>query len=428
MRAMRLAYTLLTYLLAPVAFLGVCRRGLRDRAYRAHRAERFGFGARFERPTVWLHAVSLGEVSAAAALIHAVREQHPGLPVVLTTGTPTGRARAEALFGATVAVRYLPYDTPDAVARFLDRIRPQLAIVMETELWPNLFAACRRRGIPLILASARLSPKSLRRYARLRGLVAGVLSAVTWVAAQTPEDAERFIALGAAPQRTLVVGNVKFDAQPDAAAAARGLALRALHFGARPTWIAGSTHAGEEEQVLSAHALLCQVLPEALLLLVPRHPARFQGVADLMGRRGVRFDRRSSNLPLRAQSAVLLVDTVGELAALYAAADVAFVGGSLVPIGGHNLLEPAALGVPVLTGPSQANARDVARLLMARGAVREVADAQTLGAALREWFADPQGRARAGQCGREVVEANRGSVARLLALIGPLLAVRPSTA
>ena len=422
MSAWRLAYTLLTYLLAPAAFLGVRLRGLRDRGHRAHGAERFGFGAALERPTVWLHAVSLGEVNAAAALIHALRGLHPELPLAVTTGTPTGRARAEALFGAAVTVRFLPYDTPDAVARFLDRIRPRLAIVMETELWPNLFAACAKRGIPLILASARLSPKSLRRYGRLHGLAADVMSAVTWVAAQTREDAERFIALGADPERTRVVGNVKFDVQLDAAAAALGRSLRERHFDARPTWIAGSTHAGEEEQVLSAHALLRQELPEALLLLVPRHPARFQGVADLLGRRGLRFDRRSSNLPLRAQSAVLLVDTVGELAALYAAADVAFVGGSLVPIGGHNLLEPAALGVPVLTGPSQANARDIARLLIERGAVREVADAHALGAMLRDWFANPEQRARAGRCGRDVVEANRGGVVRLLELIEPLLA------
>jgi 3-deoxy-D-manno-octulosonic-acid transferase len=374
----------------------------------------------------------LGEMSAAAPLVRALRLRYPQNPLVLTTATPTGRARARGLFGDTVDVRFLPYDTPGAVARFLDGIRPRVAIIMETELWPNLYDACERRGVPLVLASARLSAKSVARYRRFGSLFRRIFSAISLIAAQTREDAERFVAIGAQSARTHVVGNIKFDMEPGAGVIDQGRALRASFGSARPTWIAGSTHAGEEEQVLAAHAELQADRPDALLLLVPRHPDRFDGVADLLSRRGLRCTRRSSGMAPDSGIAVVLVDTVGELAALYAAADAAFVGGSLVPIGGHNLLEPAALGLPVLTGPSQFNAKDIARLLIQQGAALQVADARELAAALIRLLADPAERQRMGTIGRHIVESNRGSVARLLEFIEPLLsgpapaAVRPS--
>jgi 3-deoxy-D-manno-octulosonic-acid transferase len=432
---MRRLYSLLVYCAAPFAFAVVLWRGLRDRGYWQGLSERFGWGLR--EPTaaaIWLHAVSLGEMSAAAPLVRALRLRYPQNPLVLTTATPTGRARARGLFGDTVDVRFLPYDTPGAVARFLDCIRPRLAIIMETELWPNLYDACERRGVPLVLASARLSAKSVARYRRFGGLFRRIFSAISLIAAQTREDAERFVAIGAQSARTRVVGNIKFDMQPGAAVIDQGRELRAALGSARPTWIAGSTHAGEEEQVLAAHAELQADRPDALLLLVPRHPDRFDGVADLLSRRGLRFTRRSRGMTPDGGSArdgatasdgatsVVLVDTVGELAVLYAAADAAFVGGSLVPIGGHNLLEPAALGLPLLTGPSQFNAKDIARLLIQQGAALQVADARELAAALIRLLADPAERQRMGTIGRHIVESNRGSVARLLEFIEPLLA------
>jgi 3-deoxy-D-manno-octulosonic-acid transferase len=326
-----------------------------------------------------------------------------------------------------VDVRFLPYDTPGAVARFLDRSRPRLAIIMETELWPNLFAECERRGVPLVLASARLSAKSVSRYRRLGSLFRGIFSASSLIAAQTPEDAERFIAIGAQSARTHVIGNIKFDLELGAGIIDQGRALRSSFGGARPMWIAGSTHAGEEEQVLAAHEELRADRADALLLLVPRHPDRFRAVADLLSSRGLRFTRRSSGVLPDSATQVVLVDSVGELAALYASADVAFVGGSLVPIGGHNLLEPAALGVPVLTGPSHSNGRDIARLLLQQGAALQVDDARELAAALARLMADPKERRRIGAIGRHIVESNRGSVARLLELIEPLpAAARPS--
>jgi 3-deoxy-D-manno-octulosonic-acid transferase len=415
----RRLYSLLIYCAVPMAFALVLWRGLRDRSYWQGLSERFGWGRRMNSaPAIWLHAVSLGEMSAAAPLVRALRSRYPENPLVLTCGTPTGRARARALFGDTLDVRFLPYDTPGAVARFLDRVRPRLAIIMETELWPNLFKECERRGVPLVLASARLSAKSVSRYRRLGRLFRGIFSASSLIAAQTALDAERFVAIGAQSARTHVMGNIKFDMELSAGVIDQGRELRAS-FGARPTWIAGSTHAGEEEQVLTAHE---ELRGSTLLILVPRHPDRFQAVAELLSSRGVRFTRRSSGVPPDVATQVVLVDSVGELASFYASADVAFVGGSLVPIGGHNLLEPASLGLPVLTGPYQSNGQDIARLMLQQGAAVQVADRHELAAALTRLLADADERQRIGAIGRHIVESNRGSVARLLELIEPLLA------
>ncbi len=433
---MRRLYSLLIYCAVPFAFATILWRSLRDRGYRQGLSERFGWGdAVISGPAIWLHAVSLGEMTAAAPLVRALRTRYPQNPLVLTTATPTGRARARALFGDTADVRFLPYDTPGAVARFLDRVRPRLAIIMETELWPNLFAECERRGVPLVLASARLSEKSVAGYRRLGSLFREIFSASSLIAAQSALDAQRFVAIGAQSARTSVIGNIKFDMELGAGLIDQGRVLRAVLGGERPTWIAGSTHEGEEEQVLAAHQALLATQPNALLLLVPRHPGRFESVADLLERRKLRFTRRSSGVVPGALTQVVLVDTVGELAALYAAADVAFVGGSLVPIGGHNLLEAAALGIPVLTGPYYSNGKDIARLLLRQGAALEVANARELAAALARLLADPAQRRRIGDIGRLIIESNRGSVARLLELIEPLLpsqspgspaAVRPS--
>jgi 3-deoxy-D-manno-octulosonic-acid transferase len=424
---MRLLYSWLIRCAVPVALAANLWRGLRDRQYWQGLAQRLGFGPTLRTPSIWLHAVSLGEMSAAAPLARALRSRFPAIPLVVTTATPTGRARAAALFEADADIRYLPYDTPGSVRRFLERTLPNAAIIMETELWPNLLRECERRGIPVLLASARLSAKSVSRYRRFGSLFAGVFSKNLLVAAQSAEDAARFQSIGAAAERTPIVGNVKFDLEVDAGIVQAGKALRAAYAAARPVWIAGSTHAGEEEQLLDAHTLLLRSIPNAVLLLVPRHKDRFAAVADLLARRDVRFARRSrmasgaqaSQLP--GDAPVLLVDTVGELNTLYASADAAFVGGSLTAVGGHNLLEPAALGLPVLTGPSYFNSKEIAQLLLARGAALEVKNAQDLAATLQRLLSQPATSKQIGSIGKEIIAANRGSVARLLALIEPWL-------
>jgi 3-deoxy-D-manno-octulosonic-acid transferase len=411
----------------PFAYAGILWRALSDRQYCRGLSERLGFGATLSAPSIWLHAVSLGEMSAAAPLLRALRLRFPEIPLVVTTATPAGRARAAALFEGDADIRFLPYDTPGSVKRFLARTRAIAAIIMETELWPNLLCECERRGIPVLLASARLSTKSVLRYRRFGSLFAGVFSKNLLVAAQSAEDAERFKSIGAAAERTLIVGNVKFDVGVDAGVVQAGRALRTAYAGTRPVWIAGSTHAGEEEQLIDAHAALLESMPNAVLLLVPRHRDRFASVAELLARRGVKFARRSrmasgEEAPqLPGESPVLLVDTIGELATLYASADVAFVGGSLVAVGGHNLLEPAALGLPVLTGPSHFNGKEIAQQLLARGAALEVQNAQDLAAVLQRLLAAPEMREKIGIIGKEIIAANRGSVARMLALIEPWL-------
>jgi 3-deoxy-D-manno-octulosonic-acid transferase len=418
---MRFLYILLAYLLAPVIVGVMLWRGFHDRSYWRNFGERFGFGsAPFAGESLWVHAVSVGEVQAAAALVRALRERHPGLPIVLTTVTPTGAERARAQFGDGVHVRYVPYDLPGSVRRFFDRMRPRAAIILETELWPNLYHECGRRGVPLVLASARISPRSVGRYRRLAGLFRETLSHGIVIAAQSEGDAERFRSIGANPQRTHVTGNIKFDFSLPSDLRARGAALRQRHAAGRPVWVAGSTHAGEEEIVLAVHAVL-SVSPRPLLVLVPRHPGRFDDVAALLERRGIAHVRRSSGASCTAQTEVLLVDTLGELMQFYAAGDLAFVGGSLVPIGGHNLLEPAALGLAALTGPHNFNAQEIADMLIEAGAVQVVTDQPSLRAAVEVLLGDPAERERRGVIGLEAVERNRGALARLLALIDPVL-------
>ena len=417
----RLLYGALVVLLAPVAFAALLVRGVREPRYRRHLGERFGLGRKLPSPSIWLHAVSLGEVSASAALVRELRVRYPAVPFVLTTATPTGRARAVELFGGDVDVRFLPYDTPGSVRRFLIRTRPRVAVIMETELWPNLLGACARGSIPVVIASARLTARSVTRYRRFGRLFRDAVATIALIAAQTREDAERFLALGASPARTRVLGNIKFDMQLGASVTESGRALRTGYLGSRPVWVAGSTHAGEEEALLVAHAELRRTMPDALLALVPRHPQRFESVAGMLSRHDLRFERRARAQPVSRDVEVLLVDAMGELTTFYAAADVAFVGGSLVPVGGHNLLEPAALGVPVITGPHTMNSREIARQLIDCGGAVEVSDSAALAQVLRRLFADPAGRRRMGHCAREFVETHRGSLGRLLELLEPLL-------
>jgi 3-deoxy-D-manno-octulosonic-acid transferase len=418
-------YLVISYLAAPLVALLLFWKGLGNRAYWERFEERFGFGrSRLDAPGIWVHAVSVGEVVAASSLITALRRDYPRFPVVVTTVTPTGAQRVQDLFGDDVLHSYAPYDTIGSVRRFFERMQPCLAIVIETELWPNLYAACGARGVPLVLANARISPRSVQRYRRFISLFRQALSNGVVIAAQSEQDAERFLSLGADPARTVVTGNLKADLKFPPGLTEAGGAFRQEHIGGRPAWIAASTHAGEEEAALDAHEIVRSRHGDALLLLVPRHPDRFDGVAALLESRGVPFGRRSRGETPAAHQAVFLVDSLGELPMFYAAADVAFVGGSLVPIGGHNLLEPAALALPVVAGPHNFNAEDIAGLLEEAGALQLVADAASLGEAVAALLADPDMRRDRGARAQRVVVASGGALRQLLALLAPLLEER----
>jgi 3-deoxy-D-manno-octulosonic-acid transferase len=419
---MRLVYVLLTYLLAPIVIAMEAWKALWQPDYRGRLGPRLGFvDPQPAAGSLWLHAVSVGEVQAAAGLIRALRQHFPDVPVVVSTVTPTGAQQAQTLFGKSVRHCYLPYDLPGAVNRFLDRIQPRVAIILETEIWPTLYDALGRRRIPLVIASARLSTRSVDRYRRMAALFRETLSHGVLIGAQTTADAERFRAIGAAPARVKVTGNVKFDLEIPAATVAAGREFRARCAAGRPVWIAGSTHEGEEEAVLVAHSILRHRHPSALLILVPRHPQRFEAVRALLRRRGLGFAQRSSGAEPGSSDTVFLVDTLGELQKFYAAADVAFVGGSLVPIGGHNLLEPAVLGMPMLSGPHTQNAQDVADLLAECGALRIVRSNEELAQRVGDWFDDPAVARADGARGDEVVAQSRGAVNRLVEMIAPLL-------
>jgi 3-deoxy-D-manno-octulosonic-acid transferase len=294
-------------------------------------------------------------------------------------------------------------------------------VILETEIWPNLYHRCGRLGVPLVLASARISPRSVTRYRRLVGLFRETLSHGIFIAAQSREDAERFVSIGANPALTHVVGNIKFDFGYPTDMETRGHELRRLLGVHRPVWVAGSTHAKEEDEVLAAHAKVRERFSNALLVLVPRHPPRFAEVAASLRSRGLAFVTRTSGGPVTPDTQVFLLDTLGELPPFYAAGDVAFVGGSLVPIGGHNLLEPAALGLPIVAGPHNFNSADISRLLVEQGAVRIAQDAAGLAALVGELLADPAARSQMGAAGRRAVDENRGAVGRLMNFIEPLL-------
>lgn len=420
---MRALYTLALYAFTPLMLLRLAWRGRANRGYWARWGERLGFvpSPAYSDPPIWIHAVSVGEVLAAIPLVHALRERYPAVPLALTTTTPTGSERVRAHLAGEVYHCYLPYDLPGATRRFLDRVRPCLGVIMETELWPNLLYAAQTRRIPLILANARLSPASFRGYQRLRGLVRETLSRLSAIAAQSEADAQRFAALGAKPDQLCVMGSVKFELRMPANLDIEASALRGRWGNQRPVWIAASTHAGEDEQVLAAFAEVRRALPQALLILVPRHPERFERVAALCERAGYRVARRSRPETLTAESDLLLGDTMGELMLFYAAADVAFVGGSLVPTGGHNVLEPAALARPVLCGPQVFNFREIVADLATAGGVMAVENADELAAAVVTLLRDAAKAHAMGMAGRAMVEQQRGALERLLARIAALL-------
>ena len=410
----RLAYTLLLCALLPRALWHLLWRGLRERGYYRHVPERFGFySSEVSQQLIWVHAVSVGETRAAQPLIAALQGKYPRHGILLTHMTPTGRLTGEQLFGAQVTRCYLPYDFPFAVRRFLDHFKPVSGVVLETEIWPNLIHVCRSRNLPLYLANARLSEKSLRRYQRYTEFAATTLNELTSIAAQSVGDAVRLQSLGA--RNVQVTGNIKFDIVPDPALVDRGLAWRQLYGESRPVLLAASTRDGEE--ALLIQALRAADIPDLLLVIVPRHPQRFDAVADLLAREGVAYQRRSSGQPIAAATRVLLGDSMGEMPAYYAACDLAIIGGSLLPYGAQNLIEACAVGKPVIIGQHTYNFAEATRLALVAGAALQVQDARGALTAARELLRDPGRLQRMAESARQFANEHQGATARLIDLI-----------
>lgn len=406
-------YSQLVRLALPLIFLRLWWRGRRTPELRRNWRHRLGLAPRLQGPVVWVHAVSVGETVAAGPMVRRLLERLPEASVLMTAMTATGLAQAKRMFGDQVTYAYAPYDTPGAVRRFLNRVQPRILVIMETEIWPNMIRQSRVRGVPVFLVNARLSERSARGYERIRPLALPVMRDISWVAAQADSDAERFRRIGVAPDRVDVTGSVKFDVDIPAGVREAAGQLRA-RFGDRPVWVAGSTHAGEENPVLAAHRRLLAAHPDALLILVPRHPERFDSVAGQVSDQGLSLARRSRNQdPAGAQ--VYLGDTMGELMMLYGASDMAFVGGSLVDRGGHNPLEPAAWGIPVFSGPHVFNFETIYQRLLDDAAVGMVSGAEDLARQLIALCSDPDRRAAAGQRALRVVEKNRGALDKVVA-------------
>ena len=422
----RTLYTLLFHLGLPLVAIRLWLRARKAPAYARRIGERFALNLPVMQPGgIWVHAVSVGESIAAAPMIRELLKRYPQLPITVTCMTPTGSERIQALFANEPRIQhcYLPYDLPWAAARFLERVKPKLGVIMETELWPNHIHQCAKRGIPMALANARLSERSAKGYARFAGLTRPMLEEMSLIAVQTEAEAERFRLLGARPECVEVTGSIKFDLSIDPQLLIKARELREQwQAQERPVWIAASTHEGEDEIVLAAHRQLLASYPNALLILVPRHPERFNSVFELCRREGFATVRRSSGESVEAQTQVLLGDTMGELLFLYALADSAFVGGSLVPNGGHNLLEPAALAKPVLSGPHLFNFLEIAAKLRDAAALEEVDDAQGLAVAVQRLFELPQDAQRMAQAGLKVMQLNQGALQRLLDGLARLIA------
>jgi 3-deoxy-D-manno-octulosonic-acid transferase len=414
----RFVYTLAILMLLPWATLHLLWRARRQPEYLRHWGERFGvFPATVSpAPTLWLHAVSVGETRAAQPLVAALRERHPGHRILFTHMTPTGRATSEALFGDGVDRIYLPYDTPWAVRRFLRRYRPDFGLILETELWPKLIAACGEANLPLCLVNARLSERSARRYAKFPALTREALRGLAAIGAQTADDAARLEALGA--RGVTVTGNIKFDIAAPLAQLELGSAFR-KGYGARPAWLAASTREGEEVLILDAWRNALPGTGGALLVIVPRHPQRFDEVSQLAAERGLAVQRRSESRSVDASTQVLIGDSMGEMFAFHASVDLSFIGGSLLDFGSQNLIEAAACGTPILIGPSTRNFADAAREAVACGAARAIGDADDLVRQVLLLLGNAETRRRMGDAGRAFAARHRGATTRTLELISP---------
>lgn len=417
----RFLYSTILYLLSPLLVVYLAFRAIKSPDYRGRWGERFGL-TRLNSTDLLVHSVSMGETLAAIPLIRLIMQSHPELSITVTTTSPTGSAEVRKAFGDSVQHCYLPFDLPWCVRRFLRQVSPKSCIIMETELWPNLVALAAKRGVRLMLANARLSAKSAAQYAKRPKLSRPMLQRLDVIAVQTQVEAQRFIELGVSQDRVTVCGSLKFDLSitPERLANAKQL-RQAWGRETSPIWVAGSVHPGEFDAMLTAHRQLLAQWPDALLIIAPRHPEQFSAVAEVVASQGFESVRRSGNFPVTATTQVLVGDTMGELLTFYGAADQAFVGGTLITNGGHNPLEPVAMGVPVMVGPNHWDFAQITQMLADAGGLRVVASADELAANLIEYFAKPELRLQAVNAGLAVVEANRGALQRQYLLAQSLI-------
>jgi 3-deoxy-D-manno-octulosonic-acid transferase len=416
---MRIFYSCLFYLLIPFVFIRLWWRSRKAKDYGKRWHERFALQdiPKEWQHGLWVHAVSVGEVMAAVPLVKAVHQQYPDLPVLVTTMTPTGSARVKANFDDSVYHCYIPYDLPSVVRRFLQRAKPRALMLLETELWPNILHQCKQNNIPVMLANARLSQKSFLGYHRFAGVAKQMLDNIAVLAAHAKPDAARFIELGMDPAKVTVTGSIKFELKVSASILEKAEVLRKMLGSQRPIWIAASTHVGEEEQLLAAQQQVLAQIPEALLILTPRHPERFDDVYQLAVKQGFKVQRRSAHEACAPDTQVFIGDTMGELMLFFAAIDVAFLGGSLVEHGGHNLLEPASLGVATIIGPSTFNFSEITKMLVDAGATLSVPDSDALATSVVKLLQSSNERFDMGERGRTVIDQNKGALGAHLALL-----------
>lgn len=416
---MRLFYTLLFYLLTPLILLRLFWRGFKAPEYRKRWLERLAvYHTNFARDVIWIHAVSVGEAEAVFPLVKRLQQQFPTDKFLITTTTPTGSARVKAVLEETVAHVYLPYDLPHVINRFLATFKPKIAIVMEKEIWPNLYAGCAKNNIPLMIINARLSANSAKGYKKIPALVKPTLATVTWIATQTAEDRQRFIEIGSKAESASVTGNLKFDLLLEEGILQQAEKIKNTLFAERFVWLIASTHDKEEEIFFELYPLLKKQMPELLLMVAPRHPERFELVNQLALKAQLKTTQRSLQQQCTEATDVYIADTMGELKLLYGAVDVCFVGGSMVPVGGHNILEPAAMGTPIMFGPYMVNFKEIAKNVLDLNAAIQCEDRQELIEAITRLYSDANYRTDLAVKAKQFVNKNQGateSTAKLIA-------------
>lgn len=419
---MRLLYTLLFHLLVPIILLRLYWRGFKAPEYRRRWTERLGlYQKTYPDNVIWIHAVSVGEAEAVFPLIKRLQKQYPADNFLITTTTPTGSARVQAVLADTVNHVYLPYDLPVVICRFLNVFKPKIAIIMEKEIWPNLYAQCAKNNIPLMIINARLSANSAKGYKKIPGLIKPALSHIACIATQTSEDAQRFIEIGASKEITRRIGNLKFDLAVDEKSVQKAKQIKQTVFLEHFVWIVASTHDAEEQIFFEIYPQLKQQIPELLLMVVPRHPERFNTVKQLAEKMQLKTCMRSSGTACTKETDVYIADTMGELKCLYGAADICFVGGSMVPVGGHNILEPAVMHVPILFGPYMVNFKEIAKNVLDLGAAIQCADKQALIDTVMHLYKDEQYRSNITAKANLFVKNNQGAAERMAVLISDIL-------